>query len=84
MKCKDCGWWKPMNDGNDGARMGRCRGRAPSVTVVVVPKVNQIANTVIPQLTEVTAWPTTPADCEACGDFKTCLKVPERLRAKDG
>ena len=72
MKCKDCGWWKLLEKGAplNGEESGRCRGRSPTVAVVVLPKVNQIANTVTPQITEITVWPTTPASCEACGDFK--------------
>lgn len=71
MKCKDCDWWKLLEEGAplNGAQKGRCHGRAPTVTAVVMPKVNQIANTVTPQIVEITVWPVTPADCEACGDF---------------
>jgi len=72
-KCKDCGWWKLLEDNSgqlNGSRRGHCHGRAPSVTAIVMPKVNQIANTVTPQIVEITTWPVTPGDCDACGDFK--------------
>ena len=76
MQCKDCGWWKIIEEGApfNGVEKGRCQGRAPTVTAVVMPQVNQIANTVTPQIVEVTVWPVTPSTCEACGDFKEAVK----------
>lgn len=72
-KCEKCGWWKLIEDkgqSSNGARKGRCHGRAPTASAVVMPQVNQIANTVTPSIVEVTLWPITGAGCEACGDFK--------------
>lgn len=72
MKCKDCGWWKLLEKGAplNGAQKGRCHGRAPTATAVVMPKLNQITNTVTPHIIEVTVWSITGEDCEACGDSK--------------
>ena len=71
--CEDCGWWKLIEDKDrplNGVKSGRCGGGGPTVTAVVMPAVNQIANTVTPQIVEVTLWPILPATCEACGVFK--------------
>lgn len=75
MNCKDCKWWKLIDEGDslDGAAKGRCHGKAPTATAVAMPKINQIANTITPQIIEVTVWPVTGATCEACKDFAEIL-----------
>lgn len=70
--CRECNWWHPLS-GNVTAnadQKGRCHGRAPTATVISMPNINQIAQTVTPQFLELTAWPQVGAGCEECGDFK--------------
>ena len=75
LKCKDCSWWKSSGAGpNNGEEKGKCRGRSPTVTVIALPQVNKISGEVRPQFIEITAWPATPANCGACGDFKTVFQ----------
>lgn len=80
LHCEDCRWWTLITEQgatiNDTAR-GRCRGRAPIGTAVVMPVVNKIANTVTPQLIEVTVRSVTGANWEACGDFKAIVELAE-------
>ncbi len=87
-KCKECDWWKLTGDKSNqanGSEKGRCLGRAPSATAVVMPAVNQFTHEVTPQIIEVTLWPTVGAACDACGDFKfqektEPLKIPDSLK----
>ncbi len=75
-KCKDCDWWKLIEDKSgqlNGGVKGRCRGRAPTVTAVVMPVMHQIIGKVTPQILEVTVWPITGAVNEACGDFRDSI-----------
>ncbi len=83
--CKECNWWKSTGDSGsgNGAEQGRCHGRAPTVTAVVMPVVHQISGEVTPQILEVTVWPVTGASCEGCGDFRIKPPVPDGLVNKE-
>ncbi len=82
--CKGCSWWKLIEEKNstNGGQKGRCLSGHPTASAVVMPVMHQISREVIPQIIEVTSWPLTGADADACGDFKPNvkpLKVPDTL-----
>lgn len=71
--CKECNWWKltGKSSPDNGEESGRCHGKPPTAIPVVMPVVvSKLTGEVRPQIVEVTLWPTVPASCEACGDFK--------------
>lgn len=81
MKCKDCFWCHVIDEKaeQNGTKKGRCHGRAPIATPVVMPVINKFTQEMLPQIVEVTLWPTVGLDCSACGDFKPKL-TPQEIR----
>lgn len=71
--CDSCHFWerketdKPVSSKGEGA--GACRCKPPVATAVVMPHINQIAQTVTHQLMETTVWPVTFAN-GWCGCYK--------------
>lgn len=86
LHCEDCEWWKLIHEKDselNSIGKGRCHGRAPTGMPVIMPAVNRIANTVTPQIIEVTVWPITGASCEICGDFKMIVTPVEALESEE-
>ena len=76
-KCSECGWHKQIDQKNqtNGSPQGKCLAKSPSVSAVVMPVVNKFSREVTPQIIEVTSWPTTQCNADACGDFEPGLTL---------
>lgn len=85
-KCSNCGWWRPetKKEPGNGEPQGRCKAGAPQITAVVMPVVNRISREVTPQIIEVTCWPLTIGETEACGSYISQFKAAAALDRNGG
>ncbi len=76
-KCRECDWHKQIDQKNqtNGSPQGRCMVRPPSVSAVVMPVIDKFTRQMTPQIVEVTSWPITQCNADACGDFKKVLTL---------
>lgn len=78
--CKECGWWKKIDEKIQGRIQGECIANPPTSTAVVMPVMPQITHQVAPQIIEVTSFPITVQEAEACGGFLDKSAVLEGIR----
>ena len=80
-KCRECEWHRQIDQKNqtNGTPQGRCMSKSPSVSAVVMPVINKFSREMTPQIVEVTSWPITICDADACGDFKNSLTQARAL-----
>lgn len=76
MTCKDCKFWELIKDEpelaqNNAKERGFCHYEPPKASPIVMPTLNALRQ-MVPQLTEITIWPTT-LSVGWCGKFEKAL-----------